>query len=262
VSNVAESVPAPDARPMIAIEHVSKAFGAVRAVADLTLRVPAGELFCFLGPNGAGKTTTIRMLTGLLRPDSGRVSIGGFDLQTEPVAAKRLLGYIPDVPYMYERLTPVEFIRFVADMYGTPDEKVRDALASTFKDFGLEPYSRELAGNLSHGMRQRLMYVATLLHEPRAMLIDEPFVGLDPYSIRMIKDLLVAKARQGMAIFLTTHILALAEEIADRVGIIHRGSLAALGSVPDLLRDAGADANLEDVFLGLTTGDSPEQARR
>jgi len=237
---------------MIDIENVSKQFGAITAVDKLTLHVPAGELFCFLGPNGAGKTTTIKMLTGLLRPDSGTVRVGETDVQADPVGAKRLMGYIPDVPYMYDRLTPVEFVRFVGDLYNVAPDKTALAVGESLEAFGLGPYRNALIGDLSHGLRQRLIYVATFLHEPKVMLIDEPLVGLDPYTIRMIKDILTAKARAGMTIFLTTHILPLAEEIADRIGIIDKGRLIALGRLQDLVTQAGAGSGLEEVFLGLT----------
>ncbi len=236
---------------MIEIENLSKRFGALRAVNRLSLRINAGELFCFLGPNGAGKTTTIKMLTGLMRPDEGVIRIAGTDLLADPVAAKRHIGYIPDTPFLYERLTPVEFILFVADLYDTPPNRVRHALDDDFERFGLGPYREALIGDLSHGFRQRLSYVATFMHDPRALFIDEPLVGIDPHTIRMIKDLLRDKVRGGMTIFLTTHILALAEEVADRIGIISQGQLIALGRMEELLTP-GVDRRLEDVFLRLT----------
>ena len=237
---------------MIRIEKLSKRFGPVQAVRDLTLHVPAGELFCFLGPNGAGKTTTIKMLTGLLRPDSGSILIGGFDIQTAPVAAKQIIGYIPDMPFLYDRLTPLEFLKFISDLYRVPPPRVAQAIAEGLDQFGLTASRNSLIGELSHGMRQRLIYVATFLHEPKVVFIDEPLIGLDPYSIRMIKDLLRAKARAGMAILLTTHILAVAEEIADRIGIIANGNLIALGKLDALLTQTGVQGRLEDVFLKLT----------
>jgi ABC-2 type transport system ATP-binding protein len=237
---------------MIRIEHLSKSFGAVQAVRDLSLQVPAGELFCFLGPNGAGKTTTIKMLTGLLRPDRGAIHIGGFDLRAHPTEAKRIVGYIPDMPFLYEKLTPVEFLRFIADLYNVNPPDLRAVIDASLRQFGLQDARAALIGDLSHGMRQRLLYAATFLHDPRVVFIDEPLIGLDPHSIRMIKDLLRAKARSGMAIFLTTHILALAEEIADRIGIISGGSLIALGKIADLRAQAGMEGRLEDIFLKLT----------
>lgn len=237
---------------MIDVKNLSKRFGALRAVDGLDLRVPRGELFCFLGPNGAGKTTTIKMLTGLVRPDGGSIHIGGIDILRNPVEAKRALGYIPDMPYLYERLTPVEYIEFVGDLYDVPPHGMKEALGVEFDRFGLTACRGSLIGDLSHGMRQRLIYVATFLHAPSVILVDEPLVGLDPYTIRMIKDLLTSKARAGVTIFLTTHILALAEEIADRIGILAKGRLIALGSLAELKKTYDSAGSLEDMFLKLT----------
>ncbi len=238
---------------MIDIKNLCKNFGPVKAVSNLTLRVPKGELFCFLGPNGAGKTTTLKILTGLLRPTSGTAEIAGIDIQADPVRAKKLIGYIPDMPFLYERLTTTEFFQFTGDLYSMPREKVDGELTGLFSLFGLMDHRNSLIKDLSHGMRQRLIYASTLLHEPEVLFIDEPLIGLDPYTIRLVKDLLVRKARSGMTIFLTTHILALAEDVADRIGIIVNGRLAALGTLQELLsRNGGAD-RLETAFLKLTT---------
>ena len=242
---------------MIQIERLNKSFGSVQAVRDLSLHVPPGELFCFLGPNGAGKTTTIKMLTGLIRPDSGAIRIGGFDVGTQTVDAKRIMGYIPDMPFLYEKLTPVEFLKFIGDLYNVPKPVLETRLADSLRQFALVDVANALIGDLSHGMRQRLLYVATFLHDPKVIFIDEPLIGLDPHSIRMIKDLLRAKARAGMTILLTTHILALAEEIADRIGIIANGSLIALGRMEELRTQTGIVGKLEDVFLKLTEDESP-----
>ena len=193
---------------MIRIEGLTKHYGRVVALDGLNLHVPRGELFCFLGPNGAGKTTTIKILTGLLRPTAGRAEIGGVDISADPVAAKRKIGYIPDMPYLYDRLTPVEYLRFVADLYGIPPRVAAERTGGLLKLFGLEEQGGSLIRNLSHGMRQRLLYCANLLHEPEVLFIDEPLIGLDPYTIRLIKNLLKARSRAGMTIFLTTHILA------------------------------------------------------
>ena len=241
---------------MIRLDHISKSYGAVRAVDDLSLDVSDGELFCFLGPNGAGKTTTIKMMTGLVRSDGGTIIIDGVNLAEDPVGAKRRMGYIPDMPYLYDRLTPTEFVRFVGDLYQTPPERVEESVTDGFAQFGLDAYRESLIGDLSHGFRQRLIYVATFLHDPRVMCVDEPLVGLDPYTIRMIKDLFRRKTREGMTIFLTTHILAVAEEIADRIGIIANGRLVALGTRDDLVGGENG-ATLEDVFLRLTRDMNP-----
>ncbi len=240
---------------MIEIENLSKSYGTVRAVIDLNLVVPRGELFCFLGPNGAGKTTTIKMLTGLVHPDAGSVRLCGFDLARDPLAARQLLGYIPDLPFLYDRLTPPEFLEFVGDLYGVDRQRVNQTCDEELPRFGLADHRRALVGDLSHGMRQRLIYVATFLHDPQILCIDEPLVGLDPYTIRMIKDLLKAKARSGVTVFLTTHILAVAEEIADRVGILSKGRLVALGPIDDLKKRHDLQGDLESIFLTLTADD-------
>jgi len=193
---------------MIEIFNLTRKFGSFEAVRDLSLTVASGELFCFLGPNGAGKTTTIKILTGLLRPTAGNVKICGLDMRCNPMAVKKLIGYIPDMPFLYERLTASEFFQFTADLYDIPQHSITGKCESSFKLFGIYEHRNMLVKDLSHGMRQRLIYAATFLHDPKVMFIDEPLVGLDPYSIRLIKDLLRKKARNGMTIFLTTHILA------------------------------------------------------
>lgn len=241
---------------MIEIQNLTRNFGRVRAVQDLSLQVPRGELFCFLGPNGAGKTTTIKILTGLLRPTSGAVRIAGMDVQAEAVAVKRLMGYIPDMPYLYDRLTPVEFLEFTGELYGVEPRRIAAATEEMFALFDLQECRSALIKDLSHGMRQRLIYAATFLHEPQVLFIDEPLIGLDPYTIRLIKDLLKAKARAGMTIFLTTHILALAQDIADRIGIIINGKLAVLGTLDELLASNGGK-DLEEMFLKLTARERP-----
>lgn len=236
---------------MIEIEGLWKKFGEKVAVRDLSLLVPKGELFCFLGPNGAGKTTTIKILTGLLRATAGRARICGVDVSSDPLAAKRKVGYIPDMPFLYERLTACEFFRFAADLYDIPASVTVVREGELFELFGLNEYRGSLVKDLSHGYRQRLLYATAFLHDPEVLFIDEPLIGLDPYTIRMIKDLLQAKARAGMTIFLTTHILALAEDIGDRIGVILDGRLCALGSVSEL-KAAHGGSDLEDVFLRLT----------
>lgn len=236
---------------MINVEHLTKRYGPVVAVDDLSLEVPGGEVFCFLGPNGAGKTTTIKVLTGLVRPTSGRARIGGIDVAADPVAAKRLLGYIPDMPFLYDRLTPVEFMQFVGELYGMGMAAISTGTDRLFDVFDLDGQRSALIRELSHGMRQRLIYCATLLHDPKVLLIDEPLIGLDPHTIRLIKNLLREKAASGMAIMLTTHILALAQDVADRIGIIHCGRMIELGTMSELRARHGG-STLEDVFLHLT----------
>ena len=236
---------------MIEIENLTKDFGRVKAVDNLSLHVPKGELFCFLGPNGAGKTTTIKVLTGLLRPTSGIARIAGMDVQKEPVKTKQIIGYIPDMPFLYDRLTAAEFFEFTGDLYSVPPAEITAELEKSFALFDLMDHRNALVKDLSHGLKQRLIYVSTLLHKPEVLFIDEPLIGLDPKTIRLIKDLLVSKARGGMTIFLTTHILALAEAIGDRIGIILHVRMITLGTLRELL-DRHGEKTLEDVFLKLT----------
>lgn len=241
---------------MIKIDSLTKRFGNFYAVRDLSLEIPAGEIFCFLGPNGAGKTTTLKMLTGLLAPSSGTMSIAGIDTRSHPATVKKIIGYIPDMPFLYERLTPTEFFRFTGDLYDLPRHHVEQQMDASFATFDLDQYRHVLINDLSHGMRQRLAYCCAFLHSPKALFIDEPLVGLDPRSIRMIKNILTEKAKAGTAVFLTTHILALAEDIGHRIGIIADGRLVALGTMDQLMKQSGVDGSLEEVFMSLTR---PEQ---
>lgn len=239
-------------QPMIELVDVVRHFGHVRAVDGVTLSVMRGELFCFLGPNGAGKTTTIRMMCGLLKPSAGSIRLGGIDLAVDPISPRRFTGYIPDTPFLYERLTVSEFMEFTGDLYRLPRRRVQDETARAFRCFGLNELRTALIKDLSHGYRQRLIYAAAFLHEPEILFVDEPFVGLDPHSIRLIHDLLRQKARAGMTIFLTTHILAFAERLADRIGILAGGRLAAIGTLEELRRHTSAHDQLEDIFIELT----------
>jgi len=237
---------------VIEIENLNKRFGPVHAVRDLTLFVPKGEVFAFLGPNGAGKTTTLKMLTGLLRPTSGRIQIAGWDMSRNPVEARREMAYIPDTPFLYDRLTATEFYHFVGTLYGMNRSEIEQEREAAFSFFGLSGHATALVKDLSHGLRQRLVYASAFLHKPRVLFIDEPLIGLDPHSIRAIKQLLREKAAGGMTIFLTTHILSLAEDVADRIGIIHQGRLIALGPLDELRKRSGTEGDLEEVFLRLT----------
>ena len=237
---------------MIVAENLVKRYGSFEAVRDVSIRVPRGELFCFLGPNGAGKTTTIKMLCGLLRPDAGSIRIGGIELARDPQSVRAITGYIPDMPYLYDLLTVVEFIEFTGDLYGVPRDQLRADMEESLAFFGLEDHRHCLIKDLSHGLRQRLVYASTLLQRPQVMFVDEPFVGLDPHSIRSIKELMRRKVEAGMTIFLTTHILALAETLADRIGIIDEGRILALGTLDEIREQTAVMGNLEDIFLGLT----------
>ena len=240
---------------MIEIRNLTKTFGAVRAVDNLSLDIKEGEFFCFLGPNGAGKTTTIKILTGLLRPTSGTALIAGHDITTNSVEAKRIIGYIPDHPYIYEKLSGREFMKFVAGMYNLNGAALGHRIDELLEMFGILEYADQLTEDYSHGMRQKLIFSATFLHSPRVVIVDEPWVGLDPKSIRFVKDYLKSRTREGLAIFMSTHTLSIAEEVADRIGIIHKGRLIALGT-PNQIK-ANSAGNLEDVFLELTA-EEPE----
>lgn len=236
---------------MIQAFQLSKDFGKLRAVDGLELDVKQGEFFCFLGPNAAGKTTTIKMLTGLMRPSAGRCAIGGFDLQKSPESAKAILAYVPDFPFLYDKLTSREFMQFVGELFDMKRERTETTTGELFEKFGLGPFANELTENLSHGTRQRLALASALLHDPQVLIIDEPMVGLDPLHARIVKDELKARSRRGVTVFLSTHTLDVAEELADRIGIINRGRLVALGTVEELRRTAAETGSLESVFLEL-----------
>jgi ABC-2 type transport system ATP-binding protein len=237
---------------MIQLDKVTKQYGLKTAVSELSLEVPPGELFAFLGPNGAGKTTTIKMLCGLLFPTAGRVRIGGHDLQTDGDRARALLSYVPDQPFLYEKLTGREFLQFIADMYGLPRDHGHRRIAAVIDLFELHDFVDDLAERYSHGMRQRTVFAAALVHEPRVLVVDEPTVGLDPRSVRHLKDLLRRQADQGTTVFLSSHSLDVVEELADRIAIVDRGRLIACGSLQGLRSQAAVDGSLEDVFLTLT----------
>lgn len=237
---------------MIELQHVSRRYGRKLAVHELDLEIPRGELFAFLGPNGAGKTTTIKMMVGLLRPSEGVVRIGGFDIATDPREVNMRTGYVPDEPYLYEKLTGREFLRFVADLYGLPGDVATESIEDQINTFELADFVDQLTESYSHGMKQRLVFASALLHQPEVIIVDEPMVGLDPRSMRMVKDLLRAKARNGTTVFMSTHTLAIAEEIADRIGVITHGKLRFLGTVDELRIQLACDDSLEQLFLTLT----------
>jgi len=238
---------------MIELKGITKIYSDFCAVDNLNLSVRKGEIYGFLGPNGAGKTTTIKIITGVLQPTAGTVSIGGLDMQKQPEAAKRKIGFIPDRPYLYEKLTGMEFLKFTADLYSVPDEIYRKKAQKNLEMFSLADWSDELIESYSHGMKQRLIMSAALLHDPEVIIVDEPMVGLDPAAILMVKETFQKLSRQGVSVFMSTHTLTIAEETCDRIGIIHRGRLIASGTTADLQREAKTtDADLEKVFLNLT----------
>ncbi|MCM8813943.1 MAG: ABC transporter ATP-binding protein [Candidatus Omnitrophica bacterium] len=239
---------------MISIRGLRKEYGTVVAVDDLTLDIPQGSFFAFLGPNGAGKTTTIKLLVGLLRPTQGSVAICGYDIQRDYERAKELISYIPDFPFLYDKLTGREFLDFVVQLYPCAQNElrqnqVREELLSVL---GLEGVQHRLIEQYSHGMRQKLVFTAAFLHEPRVLIIDEPMVGLDPHASHVVKRLLRERAQQGATVFLSTHQLSVAEELADTIGIIDRGKLLTVGTLEQLSASAGLQGKLEEIFLRLT----------
>jgi len=246
---------------MIRAEHLTKRFGALSAVTDLNLEIAQGEFFAFLGPNAAGKTTTIKLLTGLLKPTSGRALVCGHDIQQEPVVARKLMSYVPDLPFLYDKLQPMEFMLFVGQLYGMARTDVVCAADELFDMFGLNEARGQLIENLSHGTRQRVVIASALLHDPKVIIIDEPMVGLDPRSARVVKDVLKARSRAGTTVFLSTHTLQIAEELADRIGILNRGRLIAVGTMDELHAASGEGGPLEDTFLTLTREEQQEQAK-
>jgi ABC-2 type transport system ATP-binding protein len=237
---------------MIELERLTKRYGAFTAVNDLSLQVARGEIFGFLGPNGAGKTTTIRMMMGLLRPSDGRIRLGGFDLAEHPIEAKRLSGFVPDRPFLYEKLTAVELLRFCADLYEVPAAAREARLEKLLGIFDLSEWAGELIESYSHGMKQRLAFAAALLHEPQLLVVDEPMVGMDPRGARVLRSLLRSLALGGTTLFLSTHSLEVAEALCDRIGIIQSGKLIAIGTLDELRSRAGDAQRLEEVFLKLT----------
>jgi len=240
---------------LIHIENLVKRYGNFTAVGGISLDVAPGEIHGFLGPNGAGKTTTIRIIAGLLKPTSGRVVIDGHDLATEPERAKAALGFIPDRPFLYEKLTAVEFLRFHAGLYGLAGDGVDRRIAELLGLFELTRWGGELIESFSHGMKQRLVMCSAFLHRPKGVLVDEPMVGLDPRGARLVKDIFRTMSRNGVAILMSTHTLEVAQEMCDLISIIQGGRIIARGTVEELRALAGADdAQLTPVFLKLTGG--------
>lgn len=241
---------------MIELVSLRRSYGTKIAVDGLDLKISPGEVFAFLGPNGAGKTTTIKMMVGLLRPDSGSVRVCGHDAVNEPRRASVHSGYVPDEPYLYDKLTGREFLTFVGEMYGLKQRQISASIDQQIGRFGLSEFVDQLAESYSHGMKQRLVFASALLHDPDVLIVDEPMVGLDPRSMRLVKDLLRDKARSGAAVFMSTHTLAVAEEIADRIGVITNGNLLFLGTVEELREQLSSDESLEQLFLTLTEEES------
>jgi ABC-2 type transport system ATP-binding protein len=243
-------------QPLIESHNLVKRYGDKIAVDDVNFTVHGGEIFGFLGPNGAGKTTTIKMIVGLLQPTSGTVKVGGFDVQTAPLQAKAINGYVPDEPNLYSRLSGREMLRFVGDLYNLPRQQIDRRVEELLRLFDLTQAGDDSIDSYSHGMQQKTTLAAALVHDPRVLVLDEPTVGLDPKSARLIKDILRQLADRGSAVFLSTHILEIAERMCDRIGIINKGKLIAVGTMDELrtLGSAEGGTSLEDIFLGLTGG--------
>jgi ABC-2 type transport system ATP-binding protein len=240
---------------MIAIHDLVKRYGTFAAVDGISLDVASGEIHGFLGPNGAGKTTTIRMVAGLLKPTSGRIVVNGHDLAAEPASAKASLGFIPDRPFLYEKLTAGEFLRFHGGLYGLDGASVGERVHEMLELFELRRWENELVESFSHGMKQRLVMCAAFLHRPQAVLVDEPMVGLDPRGARLIKDIFRRMSARGVAILMSTHTLEVAQEMCDRISIILQGRIIACGTVAEVRAMAGnPDDQLTSVFLKLTGG--------
>ena len=243
---------------MIEIRDLTKKYGDFTAVDRLSLSVNPGEIFGFLGPNGAGKSTTIRILAGLSVPTTGEALIGGFDVVREAVAARRLTGYVPDRPYLYEKLTGRELLHFVADLYAKPWSECEPRAMDLLRYLDLADWTDARIESLSHGMKQKLVITAALVHDPRVLIIDEPMVGLDALAQRQVKLLLRRLADEGRTILLTTHTLSVAEAVCDRMAILNRGRVVASGPTATLKAEAGHPGSpLEDVFLGLTYSEPP-----
>jgi ABC-2 type transport system ATP-binding protein len=237
---------------MIELVHVVKRFGELTAVNDVSLTVPSGEFFVLLGPNAAGKTTTLKILAGLMKPTSGSARVCGFDLTTQPLEARSRMAFVPDFPFLYDKLTPWEFLRFTGQLFRLDDEAIARNGRELIDRFNLEDFVEKPIEGLSHGTKQRVAIASALLHEPEVFIIDEPMVGLDPQHARIVKDILKERSLKGMTTLVSTHQLSVAEEMADRIGIMHRGRLITAGTREQLRLESGAAGPLEDVFLALT----------
>lgn len=246
----------------IRLDRVTKCYGRLRAVDDVSLEVRAGEVFAFLGPNGAGKTTTIKMITGLLAPDEGTIEVCGRPMAMDDHAVKVRLAYVPDQPYLYEKLSAREFLDFVGRMYGLDAPTIEARARHYMNRLQVTPFADQLAESYSHGMKQRVVLAAALLHEPKVLIVDEPMVGLDPRTVRIVKELFRERAEAGLTVFMSTHTLDIAETIAHRIAIIHHGRIIACGTLEELKTRARREHRLEDIFLELTQPDPDAEAQR
>tara|TARA_Y100000766_G_C18784970_1_gene545192 strand:- start:10 stop:735 length:726 start_codon:yes stop_codon:yes gene_type:complete len=237
---------------MIEIKGLSKCFGDLTAVNDISLSIPKGEFFVILGPNAAGKTTTIKVMAGLMKPTSGSVHICGYNIELDPLDARKRMAYLPDFPFLYDKLTPSEFFRFTGQLFGMNESDIKNESKDLSDRFSLGDFLAKPIESLSHGTKQRVAIVSALMHAPEVFVLDEPMVGLDPHHARVLKDILRERADQGMTVFVSTHQLSVAEEMADRIGIMNQGKVVAVGSHSEL-QAANRDSKLESIFLSLTT---------
>jgi len=247
-----------DTQITISLAEVTKSYGSKTAVDGITLEVRAGEVFAFLGPNGAGKTTTIKMIVGLLHEDQGNVMVCGQSMYSNGLAAKARIAYVPDQPFVYEKLTGREFLNFVREMYNIPPSIAKERINDFAQRLDMSPFLDRLCEGYSHGMKQKVVLAAALLHDPDVMVVDEPMVGLDPRTVRIVKDLFVERAQRGKTVFMSTHTLEVAEAIADRIGIINKGKLITVGTFEDLKAAAQRQHSLEEIFLRLTEDEDLE----
>lgn len=239
---------------LLKLENVSKSYnkGAVKAVDGINLEVKPGEIFGFLGPNGAGKTTTIKMIVGLLKPDSGRININGVDIWQEPIKSKKFISYVPDSPEVYDKLKGIEYLNFIADMYEIPKDLRRERIEKYLEIFALKDAVGDIIGSYSHGMKQKIVLIAALLHEPEMFILDEPMVGLDPKSSFELKEIMRERCKEGKSVFFSTHVLEVAEKLCDRIAIINKGKIIALGTMEELRKHSANTESLENIFLELT----------
>ncbi len=236
---------------MIEFQQISKSFGSLTAVDSISFKVESGELFSFLGPNGAGKTTTIKMIVGLMTPDSGSILINGVNIVKKPQIAKKMIGYVPDAPFLYEKLTGEEFLNVIGNLYEMTLKEIASGITSYRQQLDMDEWISDRIEGYSQGMKQRLAFAAAFIHEPKVLILDEPMVGLDPKTARKIKNMLKEKSRNGVTVFLSTHNLNVAEELSDRIAIIHRGKILGIGSVESFQASTKYEGNLEDLFLDI-----------
>jgi ABC-2 type transport system ATP-binding protein len=239
---------------MIILENLTKVYSGITAVDDLNLQISQGTIFGFLGPNGAGKTTTIKMMAGILRPTKGRILINGIDIDREPSKAKMIIGFIPDRPFLYEKLSGKEFLKFKAGLYGITGNALAERIDDLFETFELTQWADELIEAYSHGMKQRLVIASAIIHEPKVIIIDEPMVGLDPKGAKLVKDILRDLAKGGSTVFVSTHTLGLAQEVCGEIAVVDKGRIVASGTSEELGRQAGVTGDLEQIFLKITAG--------